>query len=61
MMLCQNLLEVVGESCGLLLVAIGDVSDQIDNVVERLDRIGACGGRRNEENLALSLILFPLL
>lgn len=61
MMLCQNGLEIVREGRCLLFVAIGNVSDQVDNVVEGHNRVSGRRGGRHEKDLALSLILFPLL
>jgi hypothetical protein len=60
MVLGEDGLEVVRENLGLFGVAIGNVCDQVDEVMERLRLLGR--GRRggNEEDLALGLILVPL-
>lgn len=61
MMLGQYGLQIVREGPGIFGVAFGDVGNQVDDVVEGLDRVGSGGGGRDEEDLSLRLILLPLL
>lgn len=53
MMLCKNILELVRKLSRLLGVAIGDVGDEVDQVVERLNEAGARIRRCQQEQLTL--------
>jgi len=57
----QDLLQIVGEGPRLLGVAVGDMGDEVDDVVEGFDRLGRRGGGGDEEDFFLGGILFPLL
>lgn len=60
MMFRKHLLEVLGKLPSILRVAIGNMGDQVDQVVERLDEVGARKRWRLEKELSLGLVLTPL-
>lgn len=57
----QDGLEVLREGPRLFEVAVGDVGDEVDDVVEGLDGLARRGRGRDEEDFLLGLILLPLL
>lgn len=61
MVLRQDGLEVFGEALCFFDVAVGDVGDEVDDVVEGLDGLARRGRGRDDEDLLLGLILLPLL
>lgn len=60
-MLCEDKFEIVGEGSRVFGIALGNVGDQIDRVMEGFNRVGCSRCGRSEENLSLRLILLPLL
>lgn len=59
--LCQDGLKVAGEAAHDVRVAVGNVCHEVDHVVEGFDRVGRGGGWGGEEDVALGLVLLPLL
>ncbi|KAJ0160085.1 hypothetical protein CTA2_8583 [Colletotrichum tanaceti] len=57
----QDRLQVVGERDGVFRVQVHGVREEIDQVMERLDVLPRRGRRRDEKDLALALVLAPLL
>lgn len=47
MVLGEDGLQIFGEVAGLLGVAVGDVGDEVDEVVEGLGLLGGGRGRRD--------------
>jgi hypothetical protein len=60
MVLGEDVLQLVWEVFCFFGVALGDVGDQVDEVVEGLDEAGARVRRCEKEQLSLRLVLFPL-
>jgi hypothetical protein len=60
MVLCHNLLQVIGEGACLVGVAVGYVGNEVDDVVEGLDRLACCCSGGDEKDLFLGNILLPL-